>query len=103
MFKSLIVPAAAGIAVLATPAAALAGENLSQNRVVVSINDLDISTSEGAAEMQKRVRAATYKACLFDEKGQIVSPEAQNACARVAMKKSETQMAQKIANVRYGG
>lgn len=100
MFK-FIAPVAAGIAILTAPTTAFASE--ARNVVTVSLSDLDLTTEEGVATMQKRVRAAALKACMFDEKGQIVAPEAQNNCARVAHKQSQTQMAQKIANVRYGG
>jgi len=102
MFKSIIIPALAGIAVLAAPATALAGEAKS-NTVLVEIGDLDLTSEAGISEMQKRVRSASYKACLTDEKGKLVSHEEQFACTRVAQEKTETQMAQKIANSRYGG
>lgn len=102
MFKSIITPAIAGIAILAAPASALASET-QNNSVRVHVGDLDLATEAGAAEMKKRVRAGAFKACLFDEEGQLVTVQEQNACARIALQKSETQMAQKIANSRYGG
>ncbi|RVQ67747.1 UrcA family protein [Croceicoccus ponticola] len=103
MFKTLIVPAIAGLAILAAPATALAGETNSGTIVRVAVGDLNLATDQGATEMKKRVRSATYQACLYAENGQLVSPEEQTACVRTAQAKAKTQMAQKIANSRFGG
>lgn len=98
--KTLI--ALAAIPALAlTAAPAMAGE--AHNTVKVAVSDIDLTTEEGAAELDRRVRKAAFKACMYDQTGMLVTPEKHVSCQRAAMKKSEGQVATIVANARYGG
>lgn len=103
MIKTIFIPALAGLAVLAAPTAVLA--NTAQDNVTVRVStaDLDLSSDAGAAELQKRIRAATFKACLYDAKGQVTPADVQFSCVRESAKESRPQVAQKIADARFGG
>ncbi len=104
MIKTIFIPALAGLAVLAAPTAALAGTAQDNtNTVRVSTADLDLTTEAGANELQKRIRAATFKACLYDANGQVTTANAQFSCVRESAKESRPQVAQKIADARLGG
>lgn len=104
MIKTFLIPALAGLAVLSAPSAALAGTAQGQtNTVVVSSHGLDLTTDAGAAELQKRIRSATFRACMYGEKGQLIGAQEQFACARNSQNEARPQVAQKIASARFGG
>ncbi|WP_239805339.1 UrcA family protein [Croceicoccus hydrothermalis] len=69
----------------------------------VQVNDLDLSTEEGQRTLKKRVKAAAYDVCLYTVSGMIATPDEQSACVRIALQRSEGQMATAINNARYGG
>ena len=104
MIKTVFIPALAGLAVLAAPSAALAGTVQDHtNTVRVSTADLDLTSEAGATQLQKRIRAATFQACLYDARGQVTTADVQFSCVRESAKESRPQVAQKIANARFGG
>lgn len=80
--------AAFGAAALTTPA--LAGTQAAR----VSYSDLNLATAEGQAELQVRLDDAARQVCRYDARGQIVTPDQENACFRATSADNEVRVAQ---------
>ncbi|WP_299308953.1 UrcA family protein [uncultured Croceicoccus sp.] len=110
-FKKTFAPALTAAAVLAAPLVATSahaepwvqrGADKGVTKTV-QVNDLDLSTEEGQRMLEKRVKAAAYDVCLYTVSGMVATPDEQKACVRIALQRSEGQMATAINNARYGG
>lgn len=100
MFK-FIAPVAAGIAILTAPTAAFAETKPFER--VVHVDDLDLAKPEDQRQMEIRVQRAVKAMCVDRRTRDIDLRARQSACLKEAQSKTQTQMAQKIADARYGG
>jgi UrcA family protein len=69
----------------------------------VSYADLDLASAEGQAELQQRLNSAARRVCRFDDDGQIVPPEEENACYREARQRVDLQVAHLTSETQRGG
>lgn len=93
---SMILAAALGAAVIATPASA------GQTRHV-SYSDLNLTTAEGQAVLQQRLNTAAWKVCQFRDDGMLRSAQDHNSCYRTARKEVAVRVAAITADAQRGG
>ncbi|BBC71479.1 UrcA family protein [Altererythrobacter sp. B11] len=94
-----ITAAALGAACIATPA-------LARDRVErVTYHDLDLTTPEGQAKLDTRLKRAAWRVCQDDEQGRVRSLDMQRACYRYTRQDMAVQMAQRVAvaDTQFGG
>lgn len=89
--------AAAALAVAATPA--LAGTVIQR----VAYDDLQLTTSKGQAELQRRVNDAVWRVCLYNQRGSLRSAEQQATCYRDTRKTVAIQVAELLSERQLGG
>lgn len=95
-FRTIIIGAAMA-ATITTGATAAPSER-------VSYRDLDLASAEGQAELQGRLDSAARRVCRFDERGQLVTPDEENACYRAARKTADVRFAELIdSTIQRGG
>ncbi len=102
MLKTVLTTAALGLAVVSTPA--LAGSGQAQS-VSVTFADLDLSTAEGADELDRRIDNAARQACYIDYKrtGSRMRTSDSKACYAKARKSVERQVAVMVEQAQRGG
>jgi len=101
MKTPLIALAAAATALTATPA--LAGET--ERNMVVSYQDLDLSTEAGQKTLQSRINAAAKKFCGVGaiQTGSRVTSKASTKCFKEARRLANQQFAVILDDARLGG
>ena len=98
--------ALASIALVATPLAAQADTPRDQDqRVGVTWRDLDLTTEQGRAELDRRIDAAARYACRMDETvlGTRIPTREQRDCYREARNQLDQRFAQVIAQSQARG
>ncbi|MXP26446.1 UrcA family protein [Altererythrobacter indicus] len=93
---SLILAAAAAATVFATPA-------MARPAAFVKVTDLQLTTAEGQAELQKRLNKAAHKVCLYDSRGQLNTPAQESACFRQTRKDVQVLVAELTSKEKLGG
>jgi UrcA family protein len=81
MLVGCLLAGSLGVAQAATPAADVP-------TVVVSYNDLDVSTTDGAQTLYKRIAAAAHKVCPFEDAIQPLRVAANSACREAAIERA---------------
>jgi UrcA family protein len=102
LYASLLAVAAT-MAVFAVPDAAMA--QTQKTAETVQISDLDLSTEAGQRTLDRRIDRAARKACQLDSVrtgSRMASPSA-TACYKEALRKTQTQVADRLADTRQGG
>ena len=101
MFKTTLALAVAGATLIAAPV--MAEE---QRRTVgVDYGDLDLSTAEGAAELDRRIDRAAREACGLDERptGSNMSSRSSRECYREARTRLDAHFARLTSERNLGG
>jgi UrcA family protein len=93
MFKTFAIALAASI-VVASPS--FANEPETQTRSV-RVSDLDLASSEGRTQLQRRIRAAARSVCRDGASIGLSSTIAERQCTRAAIDGTRTQVARLIA------
>jgi UrcA family protein len=102
LYASLLAVAAT-IAVFSVPNAAMA--QAPKPTQSVKIGDLDLSTEAGQRTLDRRIQRAARAACHLDSVrtgSRIASPSA-TACYNEALRSTQTQVADRLADTRQGG
>jgi UrcA family protein len=107
MWKSLISAGLASAALIATPAMAggnQAGQHPAQS-VQIKFADLNLSTAEGQATLDRRINSAARKVCRLDEQrtGTRIPSHERKVCFAKAKASAKQQMASAINQTRRGG
>ena len=87
----------AGTLALSTP---LHAADLAEQRVAVSIADLDLASAGGVATLKKRVRAAARTVCGQASAGDVAIRDSIEACRADAVAGARREMATAIAAAR---
>lgn len=104
MNRKNALPALAAIAALALPAAASAANaGMEHHQAMVALDDLDLTSEPGMAEMKQRVKRAAHRVCRINGDRSVRARMAERACFADAMQRGETQMAAAIGNASKGG
>lgn len=69
----------------------------------VSYADLDLSSPDGQAELQRRISRAARQVCLYQADGAVIPTEAQKKCFRQARTQATQRLATLIADSQRGG
>jgi UrcA family protein len=85
MLVGCLLAGSLGVAQAATPAADVP-------TVVVSYNDLDLSSTDGAQTLYKRISAAAHKVCPFEDTVQPLRVALNNACREAAIERAVTSV-----------
>ena len=93
---STLLAAALGAAIVASPASA------EQTRRV-TYHDLNLTTAEGQAALQKRLDRAAWQVCLSNDAGTPGSAQIHNSCYREARKQVAVSFAAIVADSQRGG
>lgn len=97
-FATHVAAAALAIAV-AAPAAAQDIGPLSRE---VRYGDLDLSTSSGVKELNRRIRSAAREVCLYEQAGRRAPNPVVQRCLRTAMSKANAEVNQAVASAGTG-
>lgn len=100
--RTLTLSAALAAALLAAPA--IAAEDQAQRSVEVRYSDLDLTTTEGADELDRRLAKAAKSVCRFDDVStgtRIASREAR-ACYKKTLEQLESHVAAAVASKERG-
>jgi len=81
MLVGCLLAGALGVAQAATPSADIP-------RVVVSYADLDVSTTDGARELYKRISVAAHKVCPFEDAIEPSRIAMNNSCRAAAVERA---------------
>lgn len=102
MLSKFATAAACGLALIATPALADSGYVPS---ATVTFKDLDLSTAEGQAELDRRIENAARVMCELDRKstGTRIASRASKQCYNTALKTTKKQVAKLVAAEQRGG
>jgi UrcA family protein len=84
-------------------AALTAGPAYAERTEAVAYGDLNLATPDGQAALQSRLDKAARNVCRFDDKGQVVALERENACYRSARKQVDVRFAELVAAKQRGG
>ena len=95
--RTLGMAAASALALLSAPA--LAGAPVAH----VGYSDLNLTTPDGQAELQRRLDSATWKVCRYDNEGKLRTAEDETACFRSVRKEVSIRMAQVVTDNQLGG
>lgn len=101
MFKTTLTAAAFGLALAASPA--MAGDD--KPSTTIEFKDLNLSTAEGQAILDKRIDMAARAMCKVDQvtTGTRVRSADRVACYKAAKKSAKQQVAALVEQERRGG
>ena len=73
--KSVFASCAAALLVGSIAAPAVAGQTIAVNKAIarVQVTDLDLTSAEGQASLDNRIKRATRHVCAVDDNGQVNS------------------------------
>lgn len=102
--RSLALTLALALSGAALAPAALAAD-AEQRTVTVSHTDLDLTTEEGLAELDRRIDRAAEQACGFNDTtlGTRTRTREARDCYRQAKRQLERQFAEVVSNAQRGG
>lgn len=102
MYKNITL-ALAGAALLAAPA--VSAQERDTRTTGVTVTDLDLSTDEGRAEMDRRIENAAKEVCGMGERsiGSNIATRESRQCYRDAKRQMERHFAQLVEDQRRGG
>lgn len=100
MIKSTLTAATLGLALIATPAMADAGETVS-----IEYRDLNLSSPEGQKRLDRRINQAAAKICGLRESrsGTRLSSRKSKECYEKARQSAAKQVAVMVTNEQRGG
>lgn len=96
-----VLTAAAALGLLAASNTAFANEVVTES-IEVSFHDIDLTTQEGQAKMDRRIARAARNVCKV-ETTKSLAPRAARECYAAAMKQGRIEMAKRAEDIRYGG
>lgn len=100
--RTLTLSAALAAALPAGPAVAVEGQ--AERSVEVHYNDLDLTTTEGAKELDRRLGKAAKSVCQIDviSTGTRIASSSARACYRETLKHLESRVAAVVAKKERG-
>lgn len=92
-------------ALVAAPAFAAGShqDSTSTTSELVQYGDLDLTTAKGQKTLKRRLDDASRRVCMFDARGQIVTPRKEQACLAIVQEATETRFARLSSRDGIGG